>query len=128
MHAYHFGAYEPGTFKFLMGKYATREDEVDRMLRAGLFVDFIPFSKQAVRAGVEEYSLKALEVFHSFARTIPLIESREAMRYVEHRLELGWNRDLPDRVRIAMEGYNEDDCRSTCIVARLAGEKAQKRS
>src|SRR6266404_6124333 len=35
------------------------------------------------------------------------------MRYVEHRLELGWDGDLPDHVRTAMEGYNEDDCRST---------------
>src|SRR5882762_3050243 len=94
MHVYHFGAYEPGTFKFLMGKYATREDEVDRMLRAGLFIDLHTIFKQAVRAGVEEYSLKALEVFHSFARTIPLIESRDAMRYVEHRLELGWRRAI----------------------------------
>jgi predicted RecB family nuclease len=113
MHVYHFGAYEPGTFKFLMGKYATREDEVDRMLRAGLFIDLHTIFKQAVRAGVEEYSLKALEVFHSFARTTALTQSREAMRYVEHHLELGWDGDLPAYVCTAMEGYNEDDCRST---------------
>jgi predicted RecB family nuclease len=114
MHVYHFGAYEPGKFKFLMGRYATREDQVDRMLRAGLFIDLHTVFKQAIRAGVEEYSLKALEVFHSFARKTPLTESRDAMRYIEHRLELGWDgSDLPDYVRVAMEGYNEDDCRST---------------
>jgi len=66
-----------------------------------------------VRAGVEEYSLKKLEMFHEFERKVPLEVSREAMRYVEHRLELGWDGDLPENFRMAMEGYNEDDCRST---------------
>jgi predicted RecB family nuclease len=113
MHVYHFGAYEPSKFKWLMGRYATREDEIDRMLRARLFVDLHTTFKQAVRAGVEEYSLKKLEMFHEFERKIPLEVSREAMRYVEHRLELGWDGELPENLRLAMEGYNEDDCRST---------------
>ncbi|HEY4816614.1 MAG TPA: TM0106 family RecB-like putative nuclease [Candidatus Acidoferrum sp.] len=113
MHVYHFGAHEPAKFKWLMGRYATREDEMDRMLRAGLFVDLHTIFKQAVRAGVEEYSLKALEIFHSFARKVPLAESREAMRYIEHWLELGWEGDLPQHLSAAMEGYNEDDCLST---------------
>ncbi|MGD0401819.1 MAG: TM0106 family RecB-like putative nuclease [Candidatus Acidiferrales bacterium] len=113
MHVYHFGAYEPSKFKWLMGRYATREDEIDRMLRAKLFVDLHTTFKQGVRAGVEEYSLKKLEMFHEFERKVPLEVSREAMRYVEHRLELGWDGDLPEHFRAAMEGYNEDDCRST---------------
>ena len=39
MHIYHYAPYEPSAFKRLMGRHATREAEVDRMLRAGLFVD-----------------------------------------------------------------------------------------
>jgi len=113
MHVYLFEAYEPAQFKLLMGRYATREDAVDRMLRAGLFVDLHTIFKQAIRAGVEEYSLKALEIFHSFTRKVPLSESREAMRYIEHWLELGWKGEPPQHLRAAMEGYNEDDCRST---------------
>src|SRR5262249_26580167 len=62
MHIYHFTAYEPSALKRLMGRYATREDEVDRILRAGLFVDLHTILRQAIRASVEEYSLKALEV------------------------------------------------------------------
>ena len=125
MHVYHFGAYEPAKFKYLMGRYATREDEVDRMLRAGLFVDLHTIFKQAVRAGVEEYSLKALETFYSFARKTPLAESRAAMRYIEHWLELGWEGDLPQDLCAAMEGYNQDDCRST---ASLRDWLEQKRT
>src|SRR5579862_2891743 len=62
MHVYHFGSYETAAFKRLMGAYATREDEIDRMLRAKIFVDLHTIFKRAVRASVEEYSLKALRV------------------------------------------------------------------
>ena len=39
MHIYHYAPYEPAALKRLMGRYATREEELDRMLRAKLFVD-----------------------------------------------------------------------------------------
>ena len=124
MHVYHFGVYEPGALKRLMGRYATREDEVDSMLRAGLLVDLHQVFKQAVRASVEEYSLKKLEVFYGFVRKTALEDSREAMRYVEHRMELGWDGELPDRFRQVMEGYNEEDCLSTASLrAWLEGER-----
>jgi len=116
MHVYHFGVYEPGAFKRLMGRYATREDEVDSMLRAGLLVDVHQAFKHAVRASVEEYSLKKLEVFCGFERKTALVDSREAMRYVEHRLELGWDEPLPDRYSEVMEGYNKEDCLSTAAL------------
>lgn len=79
MHIYHFGAYEPSALKRLMGRYATREEQIDRMLRAGLLVDLHTIFKQAVRASVEEYSLKTLEAFHGFQREVSLEESRRAM-------------------------------------------------
>jgi predicted RecB family nuclease len=114
MHVYHFGAYEPSALKRLMGMYATREDEIDRLLRAGVMVDLHQVFKQGLRASVEEYSLKKLEAFYDFQRATKLDESRVAMRYVEHRLELGWgDEDLPEQIREAMEGYNADDCFST---------------
>jgi len=114
MHVYHFGAYEPGAMKRLMGMYATREDELDRILRAGVLVDLHQVFKQALRAGVEEYSLKKLEPLYAFERKIPSDQSRQAMRYIEHRLELGREVSvIPDEIRFAMEGYNSEDCFST---------------
>ena len=112
MHIYHFGAHEPTTLKRLMGTYATCEEEIDRMLRAKLFVDLHTVVKQAVRASVEEYSLKALEPFYSFARQTPLAQARTARRLLEHRLELGDEVVLTEETRATVEGYNEDDCRS----------------
>jgi predicted RecB family nuclease len=117
MHVYHFGAYEPAAFKRLMGRYATREQEVDSTLRAGVFVDLHTVLKQALRAGVEEYSLKKLEALYGFVRKTPLDESRAAMRYIEHRLELGWEaEEVPEKYCTAMEGYNGEDCFSTAAL------------
>ena len=39
LHIYHFAPYEPAAMKRLMGRYATRENEVDNLLRAEIFVD-----------------------------------------------------------------------------------------
>src|SRR6202043_3263674 len=125
MHVYHFGAYEPGALKRLMGMYATREDEIDRLLRAGVLVDLHQAFKQSTRASVEEYSLKKAEAFYGFERKTPLDESRAAMRYVEHRLELGWgDQALPDAIREIMEGYNREDCVSaSCLRDWLETER-----
>jgi predicted RecB family nuclease len=127
MHVYHFGAYEPSALKRLMGMYATREDEIDRMLRAGVLVDVHQAFKQSTRASVEEYSLKKLEAFYGFERKTPLDVSRAAMRYVEHRLELGWNdKELPEEFREALEGYNSEDCFSTAAMRDWMEDRRQE--
>jgi predicted RecB family nuclease len=127
MHVYHFGAYEPGALKRLMGMYATREDEIDRLLRAGALVDLHQAYKQGMRASVEEYSLKKVEAFYGFERKTPLDESRAAMRYVEHRLELGWgNEGMPEQVREALEGYNSEDCFSATKLRDWLEEEREK--
>jgi predicted RecB family nuclease len=127
MHVYHYGANEPGAFKRLMGQYATREEEMDRMLRGEKFVDLHRVVKQGVRASVEEYSLKKMEVFYRFVRKISLDASRAAMRYIEHHLELGWKGEaLRDDMREAMEGYNREDCESTAALRNwLEAERAK---
>jgi predicted RecB family nuclease len=117
MHVYHYGANEPSAFKRLMGQYATREEEMDRMLRGGIFVDLHRVVKQGLRASVEEYSLKKMEAFYGFARKTSLDASRAAMRYIEHHLELGWKGEtLEDQQREAMEGYNREDCESAAAL------------
>jgi len=127
MHVYHYGANEPGAFKRLMGQYATREEEMDRMLRAGIFVDLHRVVKQGLRASVEEYSLKKMEPFYGFTRNTSLEASRAAMRYIEHHLELGWKGEtLAEAQREAMEGYNREDCESTAALRDwLEGQRAK---
>lgn len=113
MHIYHFAHYEPSALKRLMGRYATREDEVDRLLRAGLFIDLYAVVRQALRASVEHYSIKDMEVFYGFDRKIELAEASAALRVVERALELEQEQDISEQVRTAVASYNEDDCIST---------------
>jgi len=125
MHVYHFGAHEPGVLKRLMGMYGTRENEIDELLRAESLVDLHQVLKQGVRASVEEYGLKNVEGLYGFKRETPRDESRAAMRYIEHRLELGWGNDvLPEPIQAAMEGYNKEDCFSAAGLREwLEGER-----
>ncbi len=112
MHVYHYAPYEPSAFKRLMGRHATREAEVDFMLRAELFVDLHSVVKHAVRASVEQYSIKALEPFYVFKRALDLSDARTNLRIVERALELGDVDAITADVRSAVESYNLDDCRS----------------
>ena len=112
MHVYHYGAYEPGALKRLMGRYATREAEVDRLLRGGRIVDLHAIVKQTLRASVEEYSIKKLEPLYGFVRAQSLDEAKGALRVIERNLELGFAvRPSDDHARI-VEKYNRDDCLS----------------
>jgi uncharacterized protein len=88
-------------------------------------VDLHQAYKQGVRASVEEYSLKKVEAFYGFERKMPLEASRVAMRYVEHRLELGrMGEEPPDEIRETMEGYNAEDCVSAARLRDwLEGER-----
>ena len=113
LHIYHFAPYEVSAVTRLMGRYATREAEVDRMLRAGLFVDLHSIAKQSVRASVERYSIKDLEQFYGFEREVELRAASKSLRVFESALELGQLGDVPEDVRITVETYNRDDCVST---------------
>ncbi len=126
MHVYHFTGYESGALKRLMGRYATREDEIDRMLRAYLLVDLHTVVKRAVRASVEQYSLKALEPFYGFQRKVPLEDARAALRQVQHILELGETAQLDDALRNTIALYNADDCNSTQALRDWLESERQK--
>ncbi|HTF61706.1 MAG TPA: TM0106 family RecB-like putative nuclease [Edaphobacter sp.] len=113
LHIYHFTAYEPSALKRLMGRYATRESQIDQLLRAGIFIDLHTIVKRSLRASVETYSLKALEAFHGYIRTTPLEHARTAMRAMQHGLELGVVDLVNAAAREVVVGYNADDCFST---------------
>ena len=127
MHVFHYNHYEPTAFKKLMGRHATREAEIDRMLRAGLFVDLYGVVKGALQAGVEGYGLKQLEPLTGFTRAVALADARPNLRAMERALQLRVPlADVPADVRAAVEGYNRDDCASTMVLRdRLEAERAR---
>lgn len=113
MHVYHFGAYEPTALKRLSGRYATRETELDTILRAELFVDLYTIVKHSLRASVESYSIKELEQFFGFAREQDMRVATMSRRAIEWAIEMKEDvrgaADLAPHLA-AVERYNREDC------------------
>jgi predicted RecB family nuclease len=107
LHVYHYAAYEPATLARLMGAHATREAEVDGLLRSEVFVDLYQVVRQSLRAGVRSYSLKEIEQFF-FSRTASVRSGDDAVVAFERYLATGDESLLAD-----IEAYNEEDCRAT---------------
>ena len=108
MHVYHYAQYEPAALKKLMGRHATREEEVDRLLRAGVFVDLYQVVRQGVRVSRESYSLKSLEVFFMAPRTEDIADAVGSIVAYERWRETGDNAELD-----SIAAYNQRDCEST---------------
>lgn len=112
LHIYHYAPYEVTAFKRLMGKYATKEDEIDTFLRSDTFVDLYSVVRQSIRASVERYSIKDLEVFFGYEREMDLRELSRHKSQLELLLQTGNIALLPHESRDAVQLYNQDDCKS----------------
>ena len=108
LHVYHYNHYEPTALKALMSRYGTREAEVDDLLRRKVFVDLYTIVRQALRIGVESYSLKAVEAMYPFERDAEVTEAGGSILAYQEYLA---SRDTAKLEAIA--DYNADDCRST---------------
>jgi uncharacterized protein len=109
LHVYHYGSYERGRVARLSTRHATREEQVDVLLRSGTFVDLFNVVRQGVRASVESYSIKRLEPLYDFRREVDLQEAGESIVEFERYLEEGAS-DQSILAKIA--DYNRDDCLS----------------
>src|SRR5262249_54023776 len=112
MHIYHFAPYEPAALKRLMGRYATRENELDQLLGAEVFADLYSVTRQAVRVGVESYSIKKLEPLYGFRRAQSLDDAGHALAKLQACLELGDEGGISERDKSTVCAYNRDDCLS----------------
>src|SRR5437773_754110 len=108
LHVYHYAAYEPNALKWLASTYATREPEVDRLLRGRVLVDLYRVVRQSVQVGTESYSLKELEALYRGKRSTEIVDAAGSIVAYEDWLELREQRLLDEIAR-----YNEDDCIST---------------
>jgi uncharacterized protein len=106
MHVYHYGGYESGALKRLMQRHATREDEIDVLLRAGVLVNLYDHVvRQAILASVESYSIKRLEVFYLPEREGGITSAGFSIVEYERWIEEGRPEILD-----AIAAYNRDDC------------------
>lgn len=126
LHIYHYAPYEPAALKRLMGRYATREDDLDRMLRASVFVDLYQVVRQGIRASVERYSIKELESLFGFVRATPLEDASGALATLQALLETGDPSAVTEEVKAVVLGYNRDDCLSAQALRNwLEGVRAE---
>ena len=108
LHVYHFSGSEPSTLKRLMAEHATREAQVDDLLRRQVFVDLHSIVRRALRAGVPSYSLKELEVLFSFTRTGTVRSGTQAILNYER-----WLHQRKHELLDEIAAYNQEDCQAT---------------
>jgi RecB family nuclease, putative, TM0106 family len=118
MHVYHYNDYEPVALKRLMGRYATRVDELDRLLRGDVFVDLYDVVRQGVRISQESYSLKKVEKLYMPTREGPVTTAGFSTVAYENYLKTGNQAELT-----GIEAYNRDDCISTFLLRRWLEER-----
>lgn len=110
---YHYAPYEPVALKRLCGRYATRADELDKLLRGQRFIDLYGVVRQSLRIGVESYSIKRLEPIYGFKRDVSLPNANVALARIQADLELGSKNLVEQADKDVVQGYNKDDCFST---------------
>ena len=67
-HVYHYASYEESALKRLASWHATREVEVDNLLREGVLVDLYKVVREGIRISEPSYSIKSVEHFYRPAR------------------------------------------------------------
>ena len=117
MHVYHYAPYETTALKRLVGQHATREAELDQLLRHEVFVDLYAVVRQGVRISKGSYSIKKLEEFYwGHTRSSDgagvadgLSSVVEYERWLAGRDDGAADQSILDDIR----RYNEEDVRST---------------
>ena len=122
IHIYHYAPYEPAAAGRLMGRYATREEEVDQLLRGDVFVDLFRAVRQGLRASVESYSIKKLEPLYGLHREEALRDAGSSIVAFESWLaDVDTGSAVPrspatDETLQSIQRYNRDDCVSNWLL------------
>jgi uncharacterized protein len=111
LHVYHYAAYEVTALKRLMGRYGTREDALDDLLRRGVFVDLYKVVRNGLRASRRGYGLKELEAFLDFERRAEVKDGGTSIVMFEE-----WMQTREQRLLDEIAAYNEEDCVATLLL------------
>lgn len=107
-HVYHYGAMEVSTLKRLMGRYGTRENALDDLLRHEAFVDLSGVVRQGMRISHSSYGLKKVETFYGFDREAKGVAHAGGAVLAYER----WLESNDDAMLDEIERYNQEDCLS----------------
>ncbi|MBU6257927.1 MAG: TM0106 family RecB-like putative nuclease [Burkholderiales bacterium] len=107
-HIYHYASYEETALKRLACWHATREAEVDNLLRQGVLVDLYKVVREGVRISEPSYSIKYVEHFYRPARAGDVQNAGASIVYYER-----WRETQDPQLLIDIGNYNRDDVEST---------------
>jgi len=117
LHVYHYASYEVSALRRLMGRYGTREQALDELLRNQVFVDLYRIVRNAVKVGEPRYSIKNLEHFYMGQRNCNVKNAVQSLVYYESWLEQPDGQDFHTSSILAeIRAYNKDDCDSTMLL------------
>ena len=111
LHVFHYGGYEGGALKRLVGRHGFGAEELDRLLRGDILVDLLNAVRQGIRASVESYSLKQIEKFYLPVREGPVTDAGFSVVEFER-----WLRQRDEAILDGIASYNRDDCVSTWML------------
>lgn len=114
MHIYHYAAYEVTALRKLMGRYGTRESQVDILLRNEVFIDLYTIVRHGLRVGGTDYSLKTLERLYRPPRAGGVTTAGDSIVFYDRWRASGESRQWEaSPILCAIRDYNRDDCEST---------------
>jgi predicted RecB family nuclease len=108
MHVYHYASYEITALRRLMGRYATREHELDDLLRRGVFVDLLKVVRGGLRVSRPGYGLKELEAFLPLRRQAEIKDGGASIVAFED-----WMLTRDKATLDEISAYNREDCLAT---------------
>ena len=111
MHVYHYAAYEITALKRLMGRYGTREDELDDLLRRGVFVDLLKVVRNGLRTSRPGYGLKEMEAFLDFERQAEVKDGGTSIVIFED-----WMQTRDQALLDADRRVQREDCIATLLL------------
>jgi predicted RecB family nuclease len=111
LHVYHYAQYEITALRRMMGRYGTREAELDDLLRREVFVDLYKVVKGGLRISRQGYGLKEIEHLIGFERTAEIREGGTSIVEFER-----WMVERDDAILEAIAAYNREDCIATRVL------------
>lgn len=127
MHIYHYAAYEVSAVRRLSIRHDTRQEEVDALLRAGVFVDLYQVVRRGLRIGEESYSIKKVERLYRPGRATDVATAVDSIVQYAHWIESGQGRDWENSgILRDIRDYNKDDCDSTAELFDWLSDLAEK--
>ena len=112
MHVYHYAQYEITALRRMMGRYGTREAELDDLLRREVFVDLYRVVRGGLMISRQGYGLKEIEHLLDFDRTAPIKDGGTSIVEFER-----WMIERDHAILAEIEAYNREDCIGTRVLA-----------